>query len=107
MSHLPSLSLTSTICNLLHSSKIDCETSKMSNVQILLNVAKQALQVNLELATKHICNAKEYTYKLVNKYRNTAHDTIYANTKITRLYITLQLLIAETLTQSQKQINKK
>ena len=99
MSHLPSLSLTSTICNKLHSSKIDCETSKMSNVQILLNVAKQALQVNLELA------AKEYAYKLVKKRRNNAHDTIYTNTKIIRLYITSQLLIAETLTQSQNRIN--
>lgn len=76
MSHLSSLSLTSTICNLLHSSKIDSKTRKMSDVQILLNVAKQALQVNLELAAKHICNAKEYTYKLVNKYRNNTHDTI-------------------------------
>jgi hypothetical protein len=85
MFHLSDYITTATICNLLHSPKIDSETSKMSNVQIHLNVASKVLQVNLELADTHICNAKEYTYKLVNKYRNTAHDTTCYNENYTTL----------------------
>jgi hypothetical protein len=69
-----------TICNLLHSSKIDFKTSKIARVQILLNVCKQVLQVNLEVAAKHIYISSEYTYK----HRNT-YTLYYVNTKIAGL----------------------
>lgn len=85
MPHISSLSLTSTICNLLHSLKIDCETSKMSKVQTYQNVASKVLQVILAIAAKHICKSKEYTYKLVKTIRNNA-CVIYVNTKLNLVY---------------------
>ena len=63
--------------NLLHSLKIDCETSKMSKVQTYLNTLLAVLAVKLHNTELHIFTRKECTYISLRVNRNNAHDTIY------------------------------
>jgi hypothetical protein len=86
-----------TICNKLHMPKIALMTSKLSNVQTYLKMFLSVLAVKRHITELNICNRKKWTYMILNIAR-----AIYANTKIIRLYfvvyITLQLVNAETLT---------
>jgi uncharacterized membrane protein YozB (DUF420 family) len=95
-----------TICNLLHSVKIDSKTCKLLNAQTYLKIFLRLLAAKYHIAELHISNRKKWAYKILKHAR-----AIYANAKIIRLYfvvyITLQLLNAETLTQSQSQTNLK
>ena len=85
--------------NLLHHVKIAFMTSKLVYVQTYLNTLLAVLAVKL-----HNTELRNWTYMRLKNIRNNTH-AIYVNTKITRLYITLQSLNAETFTQSQKRIN--
>jgi hypothetical protein len=58
-----------TICNKLHSLKTSVETINGLNVQTYLKPLKMSLAAKYHIAELHICNRKEYTYRILNTAR--------------------------------------
>lgn len=68
------------ICNKLHSSKIDCKTSKNSHIEICLSVCRRTIGLLRDTTQSDIWNI--------------AHDTIY-KTSLTFLYNAIRYTVSQ------------